>query len=238
MAADAAATRSVVRKLVTNGPIEGFDYVNTKFSFGTLYKISKYTYQCCSCAFEHEYMDYIGHNGEINEEMYEKIVNSIIAGQCPHVNEGSDDDDTAETGIYAIAIALALGTETLWDKTDVTKDKCRSTLFKVDPFMLAIKKNFASLPLSITEYHHASEMRAIDAQRCTTNIDKISLYFLRDALQLCILNKNEQLLEEMPIYDTVSRASLRDAFQSRNEVVVDGFVPEGGHRGRCYAAEN
>ena len=223
MAADAAATRSVFRKLVTNGPMEGFDYINTKYSFRTLYKIFKYTYRCCPCAFEHEYLDYIGHTGTINEEMYERIVNSIIAGQCPHVNECNTDDDTAETGIYAVAIALALGTETLWDKSDVTKDKCRSTLFEVDPFLLAIKMNFASLPVSITEYYHASKMRAIDAQRMTTNTNEIVLE-KRDALELCILNKNEKLLEEMPICGTVSDASLRAAFQSRNERVVDAMM--------------
>ena len=219
----AVDTRSVFRKVVTNQPINGFDYINTEFAFKTLYKISKYTYRCCPCAFEHEYLDYIGHDGEINEEMYERIVNSIIAGQCPHVNEGNTIDDTAETGVYAVAIALALGTETLSDKTVVTKDKCRSTLFEVDPFMLAIKINFASLPLSITEYCQTSKMRAMVAQRMPKNTNKIVLE-KRDALELCILNKNEKLIEEMPIYGTVAETSLRAAFRSRNERVVDAVM--------------
>ena len=145
MTADAAAIHSVFSKLITNEPmLLGFDYVNTKFSFKTLHKVSKYTYRCCPCAFEHEYLDFIGHDDEMSEEVYEKI-NSIIAGQCPHVTGMDNGDGTIETGIYAVAIALALGTETLWDTIDVIKDECRSILFEVDPFSLAIKKNFASL---------------------------------------------------------------------------------------------
>ena len=67
-------------------------------------------------------------------------------------------------------------------------------------------------------------MRAMDAQRIQTNIDKI--YFQkRDALELCILNKmNEKLIEEMPVFSAVSEASLRAAFQRRNERLVDAMM--------------
>ena len=78
-------------------------------------------------------------------------------------------------------------------------------------------------PCSETEYYHASEMQAMDAQRMTTKIDEIYLEVCRDALELCILNKSEQL-EEMRICSTVSKASLRAAFQSRGEWVVDAMM--------------
>ena len=218
----AVETRSVFRKLVTSKVIEDFDYINTKFAFKTVYNVSKYTYRCCPCAFEHEYLDYIEKDGEINEEMYEKLVKSIVDGQCPHVTD-INDDDIAETGIYAIAIALALGTETHWDKNDLTKDKCHTALFKVDPFMLVIKKNLAPLSISITEYYHNSDKRILDAQRSTTNIHEISLEE-RDVLELCIMNKNENLLEEMPVYGKVSERALRSAFQSRDNRVINAIM--------------
>ena len=216
------ATRSVVRKLVTNKTIEDFDYINTKFAFKTVYNVSKYTYRCCPCGFEHEYLDYIGKDGEINEEMYEKIVKSIFDGQCPHVTD-VNKDDTAETGIYGIAIALALGTEIHCDKDDLTKDKFRSALFNVDPFMLAIKKNLTSLKISVTDYYRDSNKRMWDAQRSTTNIHEIILVEC-DALELCISNKNVKLLEEMPVYGNVGYCALRSAFHSCSEQMINAVL--------------
>ena len=208
---------------MTNKTIEDFDYMNTKFAFKTVYKVSKYTYRCCPCGFEHEYLDYIGNGGEINEEMYEKIVNSIVVGQCPHVTD-VNNEDTPETGIYGFAIALALGTETHWDKNDLIKDKCRSALFNVEPCMLAFKKNLTSLPISFIDYYRDSNKRIIlDAQRATTNIHEIILE-KRDVLELCIRNKNVKLLEEMPVYGNVDYSALRSAFQSCSEQVINAVM--------------
>ena len=89
--------RAVFRNLVNNQYMEDFDYYNTQFTFKAVYSISKYTYRCCPCGFEHEYLDYIGKDGKIREEMYESIVNNIMAGTCTHVKD-VNEEDTAETG--------------------------------------------------------------------------------------------------------------------------------------------
>ena len=51
----------------------------------------------------------ISESGEINEVLYEKIVQSIIDGKCPHV-EQVPKEYIQETGIYALHVAAALGT--------------------------------------------------------------------------------------------------------------------------------
>ena len=218
----ASVVRAVFKKLVTNQYMADFDYINTQFTFKTVYNVSKYTYRCCPCGFEHEYLDYIGNDGEINKDMYEKVVNSIVAGMCPHVND-VNEEDTAETGIYGIAIALVLGTETISDKTYQVTDKCYSGLFNVDPFMLAIKRNFTLLPVSVIEYCRSSNKHILDMQRSKENVSEISLE-KRDVLELLISNKKEDLLQGMPIQGKVSGTALRSAFECRRESMINAVM--------------
>ena len=80
-------TRRIFRKLVTNqfSCLEDFGYFGQRFAFRTVFSKTSYSYCCCSCSFEHEYLGYLSDSGCINEQLYEKIVKSIINGQCPHV---------------------------------------------------------------------------------------------------------------------------------------------------------
>ena len=217
-----ADTRSVFRKLVTNQHIEDFDYINTEFAFKTVYNVSKYTYRCCPCAFEHEYLDYIGNDGEINEEMYDKIVNCIVDGKCPHVTD-VNERDILYTGVYGIAIAIVLGTEVIRDEIDLVTDKCCSALFNVHPFMLAIKKSIISLPVTMTEYCYSSKMHMMDTQRSRTNAVDISLDDC-DVLKLCIRNKNENTLEVIPARGKDIERTLPLAFKSRSERLINTIM--------------
>lgn len=103
--------RTIFRKLVTNEYIQNFDYQNTKFSFKTVHYFSEnaFVYRCCPCAFEHEYLDYIGIDGQIDEEMYNKIEQSVVDGQCPHVSQAKEDE-ISSTEISSITTPLVLGT--------------------------------------------------------------------------------------------------------------------------------
>ena len=80
-------TRRIFRKLVTNqfSCLEDFGYFGQRFAFRTVFSKTSYSYCCCSCSFEHEYLGYLSDSGCINEHLYEKIVKSIVNGQCPHV---------------------------------------------------------------------------------------------------------------------------------------------------------
>lgn len=102
--------KSLFRNLVTNKYLPDFDYFTRSFSFQTVFYLSPYSSHCCPCAFEHEYLDYIADSGEIDEDVYEKIVNCITDGKCPHVDAALYNYVT-ETKIYGIHIAAAVGTE-------------------------------------------------------------------------------------------------------------------------------
>lgn len=87
-----------------------FNYVQTRFSFQTLFYKSVYSYCCCPCGFEHEYFKYITDSQDIDEEIYTRVINSILSGKCPHV-EGKPSEYIAETNVYAIQIAAVVRTE-------------------------------------------------------------------------------------------------------------------------------
>ena len=57
------------------------------FHFQTVFYCTHYSYRCCSCAFHHEFLDYIEENGSIKQDIYETIVQSIRTGKCPHVTD-------------------------------------------------------------------------------------------------------------------------------------------------------
>ena len=100
----------VFGNLVHNRYMKHFNY-RTRFKFRTVFKKTIYSYSCCPCGFEHEFLDYIGENGVINEEVYEKITQSIADGKCPHVTDKVSIEWVTETSITGLHIAVALGTE-------------------------------------------------------------------------------------------------------------------------------
>ena len=101
--------RTTFRKLVTSQFMPDFDY-RKRFSFQTLFYISDYSYRCCPCGFKHELLDYIAENGEINENMYETIIQSIIDGKCPHVSDEIPEYQKIESSVPAVSIAIAVET--------------------------------------------------------------------------------------------------------------------------------
>ena len=38
------------------------------------------------CGYEHEYISYFSNSGVIDEEIYDRILQNIVAGKCPHVD--------------------------------------------------------------------------------------------------------------------------------------------------------
>ena len=155
------------RNLVTNEYMRDFDY-GKGFSFQTVFYKTAYSYCCCPCGYEHEYMDYISDTGEINEETYDKIVKSISDGRCPHA-----DDVPAEwlkwTRINGLQIALAVGSEQAVKKhldVDLSETSLSETgLYKLNIFAIAMIKNnyeHANFYYRSVALHHNFHTKFID----------------------------------------------------------------------------
>ena len=101
----------LLRTLVINENLPGIDYMAHRFSFRTVFKRESYTYCCCNCAFEHEYMLYISDKGQIIKEIFDRVVQNISLGECSHVKDVSEEFVT-ETSVGAIHIVAARGDKT------------------------------------------------------------------------------------------------------------------------------
>ena len=105
--------KSTLRNLVTNQYMPDFNY-RTNFQFQTLFYKSGYSYCCCACGFEHEYLEYIKDDGSIDEDLYEKVLQNILDGICEHTK-----DRPAEylkvTCVSGLDIAAVVGTEQVID---------------------------------------------------------------------------------------------------------------------------
>ena len=128
--------QEVFKCLTSSQFLPGFDY-QTKFSFQTLFYHDRYSYCCCECAFEHEYLDYIAESGDIAESMFKKILESILKGKCPHI-DNVDQNYIRETSISAIHIAAALGTEQAINDHIEIFPHLTGGVFCLTPFQLAI----------------------------------------------------------------------------------------------------
>ena len=98
----------LLRTLVINENLPGFDFTAHRFSFRTVFKRESHMYCCCNCAFEHEYMLYISDKGEIIKDIFYRVVQNISLGECSHVKDVSEEFVT-ETSVGAIHIAFARG---------------------------------------------------------------------------------------------------------------------------------
>ena len=83
-----ADTESVFRNLVNDIYMPNFDYLETKFSFHTVFHKDLYSYCMCRCGYDHEQFDYISStSGKINEEKFYKVLKCILDGKCPHTSQ-------------------------------------------------------------------------------------------------------------------------------------------------------
>ena len=152
--------REILRKLATNCNIEDFNY-STRLGFQTVYYKPKYanSYCFCQCGLENECIGYIADNGTIVEHVFEKIVQSMIDGKCPHVTSNVPKEWIQETRVTAAHIAVAAGTklENEKDLRDVYLSyKKGQGIFKVDLYAIALlKKKFERV-----SYYYLSVMES------------------------------------------------------------------------------
>ena len=60
---------------------------------------------------EYEFFVYTNETGDIDEEVYEKLVQSIVHGQCPHVIDKVPDIWLKDTSVSGAQIAVVVDTE-------------------------------------------------------------------------------------------------------------------------------
>ena len=180
-------------------------YQELNFEFETVSYISTYTYCLCLCGYEHEYATYISDSGEIDKEIYERVVQNIVAGKCPHVDsvpKGYVNTACINAMHIAVAVNKTFTLEKLFHKfIDVKKSisytdwyySLESHLSGVDPYHIAIMKNnteaISAFPIkleSISKIH-----RIYYAEKLGD--DKLRIEFI-SVFQLCILRNKTNMV--------------------------------------------
>ena len=129
------------------------------FSFQTVFYHTRYSYRCCSCAFDHEYLTYLSDSGKINDEIYERIVYSIKNGKCPHA-EHVPKEYLKQTGIYGIHIAMAIAQT---DKGHIGSiySHVNGLIFNLRPYDIAVFKRKTSIACLILGNLRRSNKRSL-----------------------------------------------------------------------------
>ena len=153
------------RKLVTNQYMPDFNYGNTDFKFQTVFHKTAHAYCFCICGFKHEYFDYISESMKINEKVYEKVLQCILAGNCPHVGE-VPEYYIRESSVNGLHIAAVVETnKALTGSLDII-DEMTSGLFGLNPYQIALIKNPAGAFKLILEMCNLSgDLTILDASR-------------------------------------------------------------------------
>ena len=196
--------RKVFRDLVSGQYVPDFDYVNTEFTFETVFERTAYAYRICICGYEHEYLSYISESGEIDERIYAKIVRCIVDGKCPHVdtNSRANSPKARITGIHVSAAVGAADVfkilqkeklndpfQRFWDFAQLQKNE--NNIFGIDPYILAIQKkkiDIAILPVM---------------QKFTTVGTRIARHLTVHAKQVGHNTENWLVFEEIPILEFI-----------------------------------
>ena len=187
------------RNLVTNQFMENIDYSREKYSFLTVFYKSGTTYRCCSCAQNHEYLEYISDTGEIDENVYENIVKSLANGKCPHADT-VPKYQLVPTSVTALHIAAAVGT---YRAVKEYRYICFSyahmrvgQIFNLYPFDTAMLKNQTNICNLLADYWLSHGHGPISVPYVSTVNDHSSLHVKEvSRLEICVRQRNNHLLQ-------------------------------------------
>ena len=228
------------RNMVTNQFMENVEYMREKYSFLTVFSKSASTlalgstYRCCSCAHDHEYLEYILDTGEVNEKLYDKIVKSLAIGKCHHVDAISKDQ-LVSTSVTGLHIAAAVGTERAVKEN--LERCCRYMtdfgIFNLHPFDTAMLKKqtyicnlFVNYWLSHgAGYLYSPHMATVNGKYLHTQ--EVS------RLEFCVRQANNQLLQT--ITTKLSKTSCFGENGIRNIQCI--LTPSTPNRGLAHALQ-
>ena len=191
------------RNMVTNQFMENVEYSWEKYSFLTVFSSKSAstlalgsTYRCCSCAHDHEYLEYILDTGEVNEKLYDKVVKSLAIGKCHHADAVSKDQ-LVSTTITGLHIAAAVGTERAVKEN--LERCCRYMsdygIFNLHPFdtaMLKKQTNICNLFVNYWLNHGAGYLYS--PHMATVNDKSLHIQEV-SRLEFCVRQANNQLLQ-------------------------------------------
>ena len=187
------------RNLVTNQFMENINYSREKYSFLTVFYRSGSTYRCCSCAQNHEYLEYISDTGEIDENVYENIVKSLANGKCPHADT-VPKYQLVPTSVTALHIAAAVGT---YRAVKENRYICFSyahmrvgQIFNLYPFDTAMLNNQTNICNLLADYWLSHGHGPISVPYASTVNDHSSLHVQEvSRLEICVRQRNNHLLQ-------------------------------------------
>ena len=190
------------RWLVTDRQIPQFDYHTYELKFQTVFNVSMFSYQCCPCALEHEYVTYISNDGTINEEVYDRILHCITQGKCSHVEQCTENAITGST-VYAIHIAAAANKGSAFTNISWRSHAMiRTSLCHQTPYSIAFLKENLFLAKTFSKY-------STDVLCCVTKArgEPYTVEFKETIFpEICILNHNQHLLKKF--YKAIGRSPL------------------------------
>ena len=195
--------KTALRNLVTGRYMSNNEYYCKVFGFQTVFHRTSYSYCCCPCSFEHEFLDYISEDGQINEAIFERITENILNGKCPHTDNVAPEC-VKETGIYGIHITAAVGPLRAVRKYSHNYFYKRGNIFNLDPYQIAVLKNNGEnvdllngasvMGCCICNSNSPNKKRILYAKRYDEHRNMVQLYYI-PILEACAKNKNGLLMK-------------------------------------------
>ena len=188
-------TRQRFRNLVNDVFMNDFSYTGVPFSFKSVFHMTPYSYRCCSCSYEFEYLDFLSDTGEINETMLQNLLQSLTDKQCPHVDSAAEDH-VKDTTIHGIHIAAALETEAALQVRELHRS-APVGLFGVSPRHVAILKGKPkSLSVMLDIYRYTKDWTFLYWYR--SEEDRNMIRFVESSfLEQCVRKDNTELLKTL-----------------------------------------
>ena len=220
--------KSIIRNLATNVYMYDQDYVHYELSFNTLFYRTAYSYRCCTCAYEHEYLEYIEDDGSINEPLYEQVVANIINGECQHVGE-TPKEFLRETKVYGIHFAAARGT--LDALTERNRKNYNTGLFRANLWTIAVaRNNDCSMQILLDATKPEFVYRTMESMRVTKSVKHSKALNIRELslLEQCVLNRSIPLVKRLFSLDTGVptglKSGLRIVLENNLQDLQDTFL--------------
>ena len=198
------------QNLINGVFMKDFSYEYKRFTFKTVFYVTPYSYRCCPCSYEFEYLEFISDTGEINETMFQNVLQSLTNGQCPHV-DGADADHVKKTACHGLHVAAALeDNAVLQHHRDYRSEYMYysymysgpAALFRITPCHMAVLKGKGrSLKAMLDIYWRtSSDWRFLYWSRSEDDRNKI-LFVESSFLEQCVRKDNAALLKAFINWD-------------------------------------
>lgn len=218
---------ALFREFVASNSLSNIDYSSKRFSFITVFYRSPFAYCFCTCGFEHEYLMYLSDTGKVNEEMFEKLLQSVIDGKCPHVDKASQHQ-LQETSVDGIYITAAKGNElAIRDHLDIFETSAGG-IFKLLPLDIAILKGNHFIANMYCKYMHVNLGRRIPTVKILDDNPVRILLETTTRTEICLHTQGVELLEMATVnldFTPLSQV-LRSTYKQGlfNESRISNFV--------------